>query len=246
MIASPWWSVPQPRPQANLRLFCLPHAGGSSIAFAAWPAAVPPSMEVQILQLPGRGDRLGEPLVDSMPALLGALVESLQDRITRPYALFGHSMGGHVAFALTQRLRALGLPLPTHLFIAGTRPAHIPPERIKHTLPNAELLDYVRGLGGTPEALLQDPEFRGLILSIMRADFKVFEAWTPPAVEPLQVPFTVMGGREDTGLTPDNLAPWRLHAAADFALEAFPGGHFFPHAALPGVVAVIRRRLAVL
>jgi surfactin synthase thioesterase subunit len=31
-----WVTFPQPRPEADLRLFCFPYAGGSSLIFRAW------------------------------------------------------------------------------------------------------------------------------------------------------------------------------------------------------------------
>ncbi len=36
-----WITVPKPNPKANLRLFCFPYAGGSSIVFRSWLDKLP-------------------------------------------------------------------------------------------------------------------------------------------------------------------------------------------------------------
>ena len=58
-------------PQLTVSLVCLPPAGGSGAAFAAWQAALPPSVAVLPVELPGRGTRVKEPPHTSMDALVG-------------------------------------------------------------------------------------------------------------------------------------------------------------------------------
>ncbi|MBW4609133.1 MAG: hypothetical protein KME22_18490 [Hassallia sp. WJT32-NPBG1] len=64
---------PKPNPQAALRLFCFPYAGGSSLIFRDWYDSLPPSVELCAIELPGRGRQMQlppfskiEPLVDAI------------------------------------------------------------------------------------------------------------------------------------------------------------------------------------
>jgi surfactin synthase thioesterase subunit len=56
-----WIMCRNPSPQARLRLFCFPYAGGGASIFRAWSDGLPADVEVCPIQLPGRGTRLMEP-----------------------------------------------------------------------------------------------------------------------------------------------------------------------------------------
>ena len=49
-----------PSAEQTLRLFAFPHAGGGTHSFAAWAARLPPSIELRVASLPGRGVRSAE------------------------------------------------------------------------------------------------------------------------------------------------------------------------------------------
>src|SRR5205823_943244 len=94
-VGTPWLVCRQRRPEAAMRLYCLPHSGGSAGEYVRWSDGLP-GVEVWGVQLPGRGQRVGEPPLTRMPALVAALVASVPFR--PPFALFGHSLGGLVAY----------------------------------------------------------------------------------------------------------------------------------------------------
>ena len=58
---NPWIAHVRPRPQAALRLFCLPYSGGNASIFAGWADILPATIEVCPIQLPGHGSRITEP-----------------------------------------------------------------------------------------------------------------------------------------------------------------------------------------
>ena len=95
-----WFHRPRPNPDAAARIFCLPFAGGRAQIFNGWPEGVPPEVEVVALQLPGRAARVQEDPFERLEPLLEALLEALGPELDRPYYLFGHSMGGLVAFEI--------------------------------------------------------------------------------------------------------------------------------------------------
>src|SRR5947209_4907352 len=103
---NPWLVVFQPNPRARLRLFCFPFAGGAASAYRRWAGLLPADVEVAAVQLPGREGRFREPAFTSLDALLDALVPALRPALDRPFAFFGHSMGGVTAFEAARRLRA--------------------------------------------------------------------------------------------------------------------------------------------
>jgi medium-chain acyl-[acyl-carrier-protein] hydrolase len=225
-----WFVRSHPNPGAALRLFCFPYAGGGAPVFHPWGSALPESVEVCAVQPPGRGSRIDEAPFTRLPALAAALARVIPPLLDRPFAFFGHSVGGLVAFELAHRLRAADDPAPAHLFVAGCNPPQLPnPHPPLHNLPDDDLLDELRALGGTPEALLEHVELMDLMLPTLRADFALLETYTYRPRLPLEVPLTAFGGSDDPRVPPDGLAAWREQTRAAFDLNILPGGHFFLH-----------------
>src|SRR5437899_616841 len=108
LATNPWVCNFDPRPAAAMQLVCFPHAGSAAATFGRWHEYMPPEIEVIAIEYPGRGSRRGERPFVRMHALVAALVMSAVSTWTRPFALFGHCMGGLVAFELARRLRAQG------------------------------------------------------------------------------------------------------------------------------------------
>ncbi len=96
----------------DLRLICLPYAGGGASVFAALRRHAPDWLDVLPVQLPGRENRIGEPAIAAMPDLVTALTGALAPVLDRPYALLGYSVGARIAFCLTRALARAGLPPP--------------------------------------------------------------------------------------------------------------------------------------
>ena len=105
----------------SLRLFCLPYSGASAMAYNRWRRILPAWLVVQPLELPGRGMRMDEPLHTRLDTLVAQLAREVAPQVQQPYALFGHSLGGLLAFELAHALRER-LPEPLALFLGHRRP----------------------------------------------------------------------------------------------------------------------------
>lgn len=225
-----WVTCPKPNPQAKLRLFCFHYAGGGASVFRTWSDSLPQSLEVCAIELPGRGKRLMEPAFNQLEPLVQKLTSALLPYLDKPFAFFGHSMGGLVSFELARLLRRDYGLIPVHLLVSSHRAPQIPdPDPPIHALPEPELLQELRRFNGTPEAVLENAELMQLLLPTLRADFAVIEtyAYTPEA--PLNCPITVFGGLQDQEVSYDELEAWREQTNAAFLLQMFPGDHFFLH-----------------
>jgi medium-chain acyl-[acyl-carrier-protein] hydrolase len=238
-----WLSRPHPNPTARLRLFCLPYAGGGESIFRTWWQALPGDVEVCAVRLPGRDARYREPLFARVSPLVRALADALAPDLARPYALFGHSMGARIAFELTREQRRRGQPEPALLVASGRAAPHCPPRDLMSALPVDQLLDRLRKLDGTPEAVLREPELMAMFLPIVRADLAVSELEDHRPEPPLACPIVAFGGTDDQRCTRDELAGWRDHTAGSFTLEQFSGGHFFINTASRSVLASLARAL---
>ncbi|MFC7723135.1 thioesterase II family protein [Nonomuraea recticatena] len=97
-----WVSLPCPRPEAAIRLFCLPYAGGGSVEYQQWADLLPATVEVAPVHLPGRERRIRQQPYTVMKELVADLADGLEPYLDRPYALFGYSLGAWVAFEVAR------------------------------------------------------------------------------------------------------------------------------------------------
>ena len=238
--ATPWLLRAGTPTQARCRLFCFPFAGGSASAFRTWHSAFPPEIEVCAVQLPGREQRIGEPLFTTLESLVNALIPVLLPYTDLPFALFGYSMGTLISLELAHRLeREHGLS-PEHLFVAARRPPHLPDlDPPLHHLPEDELIAELRRFQGTPEEVLQNRDLMRLLLPILRSDLAICETYRYLDRAPLGCPISVFGGVDDPHIKLVDLIAWRKHTARAFTLKLFPGDHFFLFSATSSLTQTI-------
>ncbi len=243
--ANSWITCPHPNPQATLRLFCFPYAGGGTLSYRPWAERLP-FVEVCPILLPGRERRLAEPALTDFPTLIAALHSAILPHLDKPFVCFGHSMGGLLAFELTHQLQRQGQS-PCHLFVSGCRAPQLPdPEPLIHTLPDAEFLEELRRLNGTPNAVLANQELMTLLLPTLRADFTVTKTYCYSLQPPLSCPITAFGGLQDSTVTYDSLTAWQSQTNAAFSLQMLPGDHFFLNSSQALLVQAIAAKLSAL
>ena len=236
----------------RLRLLCFPHAGAGASVFRGWEEEMPEGVELLPVQLPGRERRWHEPVFLNMTSLTRELAVALRRILETPYVLFGHSMGGLIAFELVRHLRRAKLSMPMRLFISSARAPHLPDrEPPLHHLPDEQFLAHLAGqFGDAKDGALIDQELARALLPILRADFTVCETYQPSPERPLDLPLTVYGGRRDPMVVYSDLASWSAQTRRSFRLHLFSGDHFFFREErsdflrlLAGDVADVMRRL---
>ena len=219
-----------PAPEARVRLFCLPFAGGSSAVFHGWGARLAPEIEVWAAQPRARGMRFREKPLGSVAEMAEEYLEAMRPGLSaRPFAFYGHSLGGLLSFEITRRLHAEGLPLPEHLFIGATVPPHMGliHERIGH-LEDAAFVEAIQErYGGIPEEVRREPELMELFLPALKTDFLAYEGHLHRQAKKVPVPVTVFAGVEDHASTAALLEEWERHTSGPFTLHEMAGDHFF-------------------
>jgi surfactin synthase thioesterase subunit/aryl carrier-like protein len=234
--------VAQPCPR--LRLLCFPHGGGSASVFRDWQSLIGEEVEVWAVQLPGREGRRHEKPHRSLTRAVAELVGSLGRHLDQPFALFGHSVGADLGYALALELRRRNLRGPEHLIVAAQVPPH---DRViddpLHLLEDAELLARLEGYGGIPDELLAEREALELALPRLRADLQMSETFAVTPADRLDVPVTAFGGLHDRTLHGPDIERWAELTTNRFQVEWWQGDHFFVHADAEEVVAQVHALL---
>ncbi len=104
-----WLAIPKPKPNAPLRLICLPYAGGNANSFVPYSALQELNAEICAVQLPGKGSRLNEAQYQSIDTLVEDLAEVLTPIIDKPYVIWGHSFGSRIGFELIRYFNSADL-----------------------------------------------------------------------------------------------------------------------------------------
>ena len=243
---SKWFLLPKPNHNARLRLFCLPFAGGSADIYKSWESQLHESIELVAIQLPGRGARFIESPIAEMDLLVEELWRELKLYTNKPYALFGHSLGAKVGFALMQHIRKEGGLLPLHFFASASVAPHLPSRPpLLHQQNDQMLVESLREYGGTPEEVLDNDELMALLFPVLRADFYLAETYFASIGDPLDVGLSTFGGESDDKVLASDLTAWAEHFAGDQAvLKLFSGGHFFIESHTDDLIAQINSVLS--
>ncbi|HEV2708313.1 MAG TPA: alpha/beta fold hydrolase [Pyrinomonadaceae bacterium] len=244
---NPWLVTYAAQPQAKLNLFCFPYAGGSAQIFRSWRNAFPAASGVQVwaIQYPGRAVRMQEPPLKDYSLMIERMTPALLPLLTtKPFAFFGHSMGAILAFELTRTLRRQHGLAPLRLLVSGRRAPQVEEdEPATYNLPEAEFIERLRELKGTPAEVLEHEELLQLMLPILRADFELVETYRYRSEPPLQCPISVYGGTQDKEVEEAHLTAWCEQTVASCALKMFEGDHFFLQTAQPLLLEAVKRDL---
>jgi pyochelin biosynthesis protein PchC len=229
-------------PQADARLVCLPHAGGSARYFFRVSRSLSPRVDVLAVQYPGRQDRRAEPCIEDIGLLADQITASLQPWIDRPMALFGHSMGAILGFEVALRLEAAGAPV-TALFASGRRAPSTHRDEAVHLRDDSGIIAEVRSLSGTHARIIENDKIIRTALPSIRSDYKATETYRHRPGTRVACPIHALVGDNDPKATVDEARRWNDHTTGGFELSVFPGGHFYLDQQAPTVLEKISRTL---
>ncbi|MEV4976034.1 thioesterase II family protein [Streptomyces scopuliridis] len=217
-----------PPDDGRLRLFCFHHAGGGATAYASWQRELGPDVVVLPVQLPGRETRAREPRITDMAELTGVLNRVLGPALRAPFAFYGHSMGGAVAYNLTLSRQRRGERLPERLLVGAYPAPHLPAVLAStEAMSDEEMARVLIRIGGMSEMMLRYPDWLTAATDQVRDDLRVCTGYDRTELPRLACPVEVFSGVDDPLLPAGDAAAWESHAAAGYRLHRVPGGHFF-------------------
>ena len=248
-----WLRVYRPVASPRQRLVCFPHAGAGPTAYRGWIDLVPDDVEVISVCYPGRQDRFNEPFatsVESLAAGIGsallqysALRYSAGPHSATPMALFGHSMGAVAAYETAVWLEANHAIVPQQLFVSGSwAPNRIHERNLEYD--DEELIDHIRQLGNRNTDLFAMVEIRELLLSALRADYRMLSRYRRDLISRVSAPVTAYAGDRDPGCSPAQVAQWSIATEGPFSVRVFPGDHFYLVPAAAELVEDVVDRIA--
>lgn len=225
-----WVDYYAPTEQPRFRLFCIPFAGGGASKYALWKKLAPSGIEIVPIQLPGREKRVREPfetdLVSMADNIASAVAQISGDGV--PFAVFGHSMGGMLAFETVRMLEENNITAE-ECIISSTDLDGISGTCSIRDMSNDELLKAISVYGAVKEleALRKMPQYFNMFMRIIRADFIMLENYKLDISRRISVPITALYSDRDRLVSRETMRFWNDMTTADFNMHEFHGDHFF-------------------
>jgi len=213
----------------KINLLCFTFAGGNKYSYRLLFDKAPYFLNVITIEYPGRGSRIKEQLISDIHTLVNDLYKQVQSIVDiDKYAIYGHSLGGLVAYLMTLKLLENNHKQPEYLFITGTTgPSSFSrTQKKRYLLSHDEFVKEIKDLGGMPDEILQNEDLLSFLEPILRNDFKVSEEYIYKDHPPLNIPITVITGTEEDMENEDVLL-WQKESNLNVDFMQMEGGHFF-------------------
>jgi acyl transferase domain-containing protein/surfactin synthase thioesterase subunit/acyl carrier protein len=260
-----WLIVAEPRLRPRFRLFCFPFAGGGSAIYRTWSGSLDKAIEVVAIEPPGRLGRIGERPISDLDEFVDKLVFEMRALLDRPFAFFGHCLGGLTMYETARRLIHSTDRRPCHLFVSGARP----PDQIDDSGPFEERLtrdlmklaefrinvppyaqrDDVFGqiirhfnIQATDQ-MLDNPELRSIMLPVIRAEFRMASNYVYQSEPPWDIPITCFAAHDDPYVSRRHALAWGHFTDARLQVHIREGTHFAVVDDAAFIQSVINREL---
>lgn len=190
------------------RLICFPYLGGYVNSFGDLVQSLNRNLEVWVANPPGHlGSNLD--LVSDINTLTDLYYQEIGSIISADSCFLGHSMGGVVAFALINKIRANGqFPLPDKLILSATSKPDVFAAKQYSSFSDDDLVEILKSYGGLPAPLLANHELMNIMRPIFRADYRILES-AAATLQQIDVKTLILWGENDKVESIENAYLWR-------------------------------------
>ena len=213
-----------------MKMFCLPHAGGSCSAFIKLKKYLSPELVLLPIELAGRGSRINEPFPGCIEAAAADAYRTIRSNLDEePYMILGHSMGCWIAYETLILLAAAQVALPQRMIMSSNYPPHLGNDaELLSELSDEDFMRALNGYGAMPPEVFREKHLRDIFLPILRSDFKMLEAYGAigRAAEQHPCAFSVYFGK-DENVDTVKLQKWSQYTTKELDTRAFYWTHMY-------------------
>lgn len=242
MKLNPYFKEKKAGSPHRLRLFCFPYAGGNHSIYQDWEKDLDKDISLVTVHLKGRTERMGEPAINDMKVLVDELFFNIQEFLDEPFAFFGHSLGGVLAFALLAKIEKETGKKAEKIIVSASRPVHLLGLAKKESYSDMALTKKLRDYGNTPDYVLDSQELMELILPTIRADYELLDSFKSMYQgEKIMSEAIIFNCDED--IQKEFSLKWQLGFLQECSYIDFEIGHFFIHTQRDKVINEVSRIL---
>jgi surfactin synthase thioesterase subunit len=224
-------------------VFCLPHAGGGAHSYLGWTPYFGKQFEWLPLDYAGHFTRSDESRYLDFTEAVNDISRTIEVCAAgRTFGLFGHSMGGALAFEVGCRLEdMLGTDRLTSVVISSTSPPNSN-ERTAHKyfeFTDDDLLRHLTDIGGIDTSVLSHKEFLTDYLSVIRDHYRLYYSYKPTMDAVLSCALQVWHGDSDV-VVKTGMKEWESYSTGTVDMVEYAGNHFYWHGQAEAVSANLR------
>ncbi len=208
----------------DIQLIAIPFAGGSLNSYSQMKQI--DGVTIINYELPGRGRRY-EDSEYTMEKVKKEIIKQID--FTKPYILFGHSMGAFIAYETCALIEELNLNRPYKVILSAQIPPHcVDDQSYDREMDNASVVAYLRSMGGTPQEVLDSKELIDYYGKILKNDLTLLRkylhnGWSPKVKSSIEI----WNGIHDNMIQFSKVMKWKDVTLSECHIKSFEGGHFF-------------------
>jgi medium-chain acyl-[acyl-carrier-protein] hydrolase len=223
----PWFDIKNSSHSPHHQLILFNDAGGSSHLFDEWSKVISDTIELIIIEMPGHGNRIDETPINNYNQLMDIIIPKLNKLIKKPFSIYGHSMGGLIAFETASILNDNYGKTASNLIISGT------PYLYKY---NNQLINTIIETGVSDEDLRKllpgindntPDEIANKFIRAIRADFELIYSYHYNNSICLNTDIIAIHAQDDDRVNIKDVKKWNRATNRSFQLLTMPGKHSF-------------------
>jgi len=208
------------------QIVMFPFGGGTGFSYLGLCNAVKTDVEIVVINPPGHMMNTDKPL-ESIDAMVYLYKKELGPLLKKETVLFGHSIGGIVAYEICWELEKERKI--KRLIVSSVNPPHNMMDAVDlHSDMDTEtLVKKSAQLGGMPQIFREDHQIMKMFVRGLRADLKALEGYKP--VTPnrqLNTTAVILYSDNDYIVDAEKLKEWELYMECP-RLVRFRGDHFY-------------------
>ncbi len=228
-----WLNTITETKDSKAQFFLFHDAGGSIRLFENWNNFIDPSIDLYSIEMPGHDSRSEEPLIENIESLLENILPIINEKTNgnKPFYIYGHSMGGLIAFEATKRLQLKYKKEAHCLFVSGTPCLKnyvntFVNNIFEQNYTDEKLLSFIVSNIRNTNLSIED-DFVKNIITVLRGDFKLIYNYKYKDEAKLNCNIVAIHAKEDDRVNINDVKKWNSETTKEFILKEVPGGHNF-------------------
>lgn len=215
-------------------LFYFPFAGGTSYSVSNWRKYLPDDIVFVPLDIPGRGKRHKEEYPVSYNDLVMDFLAIIRTYVVEKdceYIIFGHSLGGYVAYHLSVVIERLGLKKPLYIILSAAVAINKVKmlditKRFKNS-PDKELERYIYSIQEIPQLVLNNKKVMGLLKKSLQEDLNLIDTVEFDELKIIEEIQCIIFFANEDELEFENIMEWKNFFKKIIDIKEFQGNHFY-------------------
>ena len=196
---------------SNCQLICFPYLGGYANVFTNLARCFDRDIDIWSMSLPGHGASKERPL-EHIDQVVDHCFAQFKSIVNAESVLFGHSMGGIIAFHLLHRLqKEMSDIVSNKLILSACNSIEACQSRRYSMFTDSVLFEHMKSYGAIDGELMHADDLLQYFLPIFRADFKILESHSRETLDKLNCQVYFLWGEKDPIVPLESVFEWRKY-----------------------------------